>query len=644
MSAVVAVVGEGLLADLVCEKLLDQYEVDCQADFSTGLSEAVELVLVLSDEWPTSVYLKAEKELERSGIPWLCGFVSYGEGVVGPLVRPGKPGCSQCADHRRHDSAEILEQLMSQLLMPEAKTYNVRPSRTAIWQVAHQLVAEVNRVLQGSRAYSEEHVYLINLNTLKSSLHFFLSNPLCLVCGRLPDDSQTKAEISLKSNPKISADGYRCRPIDELKEVLVKDYLDLRTGLFNEKWHHLASLFTNVSMNLPWSMGNEITGGRAHSYKESELTAILEGLERCCGLAPRGKRTVIHDSYRNLAEQALDLVKVGGYSKEQYALPDFPFEPFHPDQAINWVWGYSFLQERSILVPEQLAYYSLDNERGFVQETSNGCALGGSLEEAILYGILEVVERDSFLMTWYAKLPVPRLDLFSAKDLELRLMVARFQAVAGYDVHLFNTTMENGIPSIWAIAKNRKPKGVNLICAAGAHLDPVRAVKSAMHELANTMLILNENFEESQEECRQMYRDSSLVQQMGDHSMLYSSPQAEERLQFLLDGHEPLLSFDEAFKQKIKHTDLTDDLKDILQAFHSLNLDVIVVDQTSSETLRNGLYCVKVLIPGMLPMTFGHNLTRLTGLERILRVPVELGYAKHPLTLEELNPHPHPFP
>jgi ribosomal protein S12 methylthiotransferase accessory factor len=38
--------------------------------------------------------------------------------------------------------------------------------------------------------------------------------------------------------------------------------------------------------------------------------------------------------------------------------------------------------------------------------------------------------------------------------------------------------MEHEIPSVWAVAKNRNSKGVNLICAAGANPDPVRAVKS----------------------------------------------------------------------------------------------------------------------------------------------------------------------
>ncbi|MNV99996.1 YcaO-like family protein [compost metagenome] len=94
----------------------------------------------------------------------------------------------------------------------------------------------------------------------------------------------------------------------------------------------------------------------------------------------------------------------------------------------------------------------------------------------------------------------------------------------------------------------------------------------------------------------------------------------------------------------MRHLDLTDDLKDLIQIFNRLNLDIIVVDQSNSETLRNGLHCVKVLIPGMLPMTFGHQLTRITGLDRVLKVPLELGYTNRLLTLDELNPYPHPFP
>lgn len=631
MNAIISVVGEGLLADFVCRELLDRYQVVRQTDFTSDIPKTAKLVVVLHDEWPSSGYFEAEEALQQVGIPWLRGFISMDEGIVGPLVRPGTPGCSQCADNRRFTASPGDIQL-------------VRTSPSGLWHAAYLLIAETQRVLRGSRAHTEEHMYIVNLKTLNSSLHFILPDPLCQVCGRLPDDSSAAANISLKPRPKISADSYRCRPIDDLKQQLAKDYMDSRTGIFNAKMFDLVSPFAGVGVNLPsFLMGDEVTGGRSFSYAESELTAILEGLERHCGITPRGKRTVIYDSFNRVADHALAPHKVGLYSKEQYAQPDFTFEPFDPDLPIDWIWGYSLVRECPILVPESLAYYSSGFGAGFVQEGSNGCALGGSLEEAILYGILEVAERDSFLMTWYAQLPIPRLDPYSANDQELRLMVERLRAVAGYDVHLFNMTMENGIPSIWALAKSVSPGKMNLICAAGAHLDPVRAAKSAIHELAGRLIFLQEKFETDLEHFKQMLDDPFLVLQMEDHAMLYGLPQAEERLQFLLDGQRPLRTFDEEFKPKASHADLTDDLKDTIEVFRRLNLDVIAVDQSSLETLRNGLHCVKVLIPGMLPMTFGHHLQRLTGLKRALRVPVKLGYAKEPLTAGQLNPHPHPF-
>jgi ribosomal protein S12 methylthiotransferase accessory factor len=646
VSAVVLVVGNGLLADFVCGELSAECQVVRQTDWTAEVPDTVNLALVLHDAWDPSIHYKVEEVFQQADIPWLRGFISFGEGVVGPLVRPGMPGCSQCADMRRlmagHDRKEMSE-LQERLAVHGGIPRDAWASRTGLRQVAHMLVAEAQRVLEGSQAHSEGRVLLINLKTLKSSRHFFLPDPLCPICGRLPDDSPTAAQISLQPSPKVNPDSYRCRPMEELKEVLVKDYLDLRTGFLNGKIYDLQSPFSAVGVNLPLFNEDEATGGRSHSYAESELTAILEGLERYCGTEPLGKRTVIHDSFRNLGDQSLNPVEVGVHAKEQYAEPDFSFKPFDPDRPINWVWGYSFLQERPILVPESLAYYGICKDR-FVYDTSNGCALGGSLVEAIVYGILEVVERDSFLMTWYARLPVPGLDPYSADDQELRLMVDRLRAVMGYDLYLFNTTMENGIPSVWTLAKNRNQKGVNLICSAGAHLDPVRAAKGAIHELAGTMLTVEAKLEANREKYERMYHDPFQVQEMEDHSMVYCLPQAEKRLDFLLDSNRPLQTFDEAFKPRVRHEDLTDDLKDLLQVFRRLHLDVIVVDQTTPELKRNGLHCVRVFIPGMLPMTFGYQMTRLEGLERVLRVPVDLGYAAQPLRLKQLNPHPHPFP
>ncbi|WP_409340376.1 TOMM precursor leader peptide-binding protein [Paenibacillus sp. MBLB4367] len=647
MNTVVAIIGEGELANLVCREMSALSRIVRLNDFKAGVPEAADFALVLHDAWHTSVHREAEELLRAAGIPWLRGFVAFGEGVVGPLVRPGLSGCTQCADTRHLLAGRDRKEMwMLQQRLADAGEIprNAWASLTGLLQMTVLLVSESQKVLQGYRSRLEERMFYLDMKTLKCTSHFFLPDPVCPVCGQLFDDTPAAARISLQPSPKISEKSYRCRSLDDLKEFLIKDYLDYKTGFLNGKMVDFVSPFADVSVNLPMFDHDEATAGRTHSYAESELTAIMEGLERYCGMAPRGKRTMIIDSYRNLADHALNPVTVGLYAKEQYEQPNFPFKPFHPDDPTDWVWGYSFMRQSPILVPQQLAYYSSSCGQGFIYETSNGCALGGSLEEAIFYGIMEVVERDSFLLTWYAQLPLPRLDPSSAGDLELQLMINRLQTVAGFEVHLYNATMENGIPSVWALAKNARPKGVNLICAAGAHPDPVRAAKSAVHELSGMMLTLNEKFDANRERYEQMFHDPSLVRGMEDHSMLYSLPQAEERLHFLLERNRPIRTFHEEFNRIPNHPDLTDDLKDVLYAFRQLNLDVIVVDQTTPELKRNDLFCVKVLIPGMLPMTFGHHLTRVMGLERVLKVPALLGYAKQPLLPEQLNPHPHPFP
>lgn len=648
MNSLVLIAGEGVLADCVSHELSAHYPIIRKPNLGEDIPNDTDLVLLLDDNWKPAVHKKAEEVLRKNGTPWLRGFVSFGEGIVGPLVRPGESGCSQCADMRllmgSRDRVEMVE-VQQRLDLDRGMESDPWASRTGLLQMAYLISVQVQHVLRGDQVYSEGKVYSVDLKTLKGSWHSILPNPLCPVCGQLPDDAKDLAQVSLQSSPKISSSSFRVRRLDEIKESIVNDYLDNRTGVLNSKMYDLVTPFADASVNLPMMEGDEATGGRSHSYEESVLTAILEGVERYCGIKPRGKRTVVHDRYRNLENQALHPLRVGVHAKEQYTKPGFPFKSFDPDRSINWVWGYSLLEERPILVPERLAYYSVGHgTEGFVYETSNGCALGGSLEEAIFYGMMEVLERDSFLMTWYAKLNLPRLDPFTADDRELELMVERMRAVAGYDLYLYDATMEHGIPSIFAIAKNRKEKGLNLICAAGAHLDPVRAVKGAIQELAGMMLNLDKNFEANKAEYEKMLYDSSLVTQMDHHGMLYGLPQAEERLSFLLDNNSPMRTFNEAFNWKSNHTDLTGDLQDILQVFRRLNLEVIVVDQSSPETLRNGLYCVKVLIPGMLPMTFGHHLTRLTGLERVLRVPMELNFTTEPLTIEQLNPYPHPFP
>ncbi|MBD7966374.1 TOMM precursor leader peptide-binding protein [Fictibacillus norfolkensis] len=646
MTQTIILIGNGSLANEVYHQLYETCHISRFKTVEDAEINNEKLALVLHDSWNPAQHIKAEELFRNSNIPWLRGFVFFGEAQLGPFVNPDQPGCSQCADLRffmtGQDRRKHFHMKDDQLLKQELPR-DVWVTNLAINQTAALICDEVRRFMHDEIPRTQEHVYLINLQTFKLTKHFFLPDPYCETCGDIPLDTDDHAKISLQSSPKISRDVYRCRSIDELQNVLSRNYLDNRTGLLNFKRYDLISPFADTVVNLPLLSGNELNAGRTHSYLHSEQAGILEGLERYCGYAPRGKRTIVYEPYNKVKNVALNPLSIGTHAQKQYSQHPFPFQPFDPDRPIHWVWGYSLSENRPALVPETFAYYSMGGGEGFVYETSNGCAVGGSLEEAILYGIFEIVERDAFLMTWYGELPIPRLDMKSIDDWELQLMVQRILHVTGFEIQLFNATTENGIPSIWAMAKNTKNDGLNLLCAAGAHLDPLKAAKGAIQELSGMLLNMEESFLKDRKKYEKMYKDSSLVRHMEDHSMVYGLKEAEKRLYFLLDKRK-VRDFEEEFKPVRQTDDLLEDLNSVLKIFKKLNREVIVVDQTGPELKRNGLHCVKVIIPGMLPMTFGHHLTRLEGLDRVLTVPMKLGYVKQPLTPEELNPHPHPFP
>ncbi|WP_276357943.1 TOMM precursor leader peptide-binding protein [Cohnella caldifontis] len=644
----IAIVGEGRLADLVAESLSAERPVLRLGDaIRSDVPESVVFVVAVHDEYRPSAYQAINMALREAGIPWLSATVIADEGIVGPYVRPGEPGCPHCALKRRTtSSADDAKQLEMRMTLWK-KGVVKRDPKVPPWGLRHMrdlIVAEARSALGRETPRTDGRIYLVDLCTLEGSRHVFLPDPFCPVCGRLPDDTPESARIDLKPRPKTDPRTFRVKSLTETDfSRLQEDYLDDRTGVMKEARLQLAHPFSDVLVLLPSAFGDEWTAGRSHAYPLSLASALLEGLERNCGTTPRGKKTVVRDSYRNLADMALNPTDVGLYSPEQYADEDFPFEPFDQDAPLTWVWGYSFMRESPILVPEGLVYYHAAFGGSLANEGSNGCALGGSLEEAVFHGVMEAVERDSFLMAWYARLPLPRLDPFSAGDRELGLMAERLIAVAGYELNLFNATTENGIPSIWALAKNKRRTGANLICAAGASLDPVRAAKSAVYELAGFTRFLSEQAEARREEILEMLGDSNRVEEMPHHALVYALPEAEERLRFLRNPERPVRNFADEFAERAPSPDLTEDLRGVLNRFRRLGLEVIVVDQTSAELSRNGLHCVKVLIPGLLPMTFGHRMRRVHGLDRLLKVPMALGYTDRPLTENELNPYPHPF-
>lgn len=654
----VGLLGHGLLYEAI-EKVLGKRSVAvAERAVATVTPDpgraGLAMVVVASDAWDTSGHAVA-RALAAGRVPWLPVHTELSDVVIGPREEPGRPGCVDCAGERRrrvHPDSPALAKLRQR----HGERLATRPSSWVTGLAAHvvaTLVVEEVDGAAGSPPRTRAAMLKLGLERLTISRHPFLPDPSCPVCGTLPDDSPQQASPTLAPRRAHRPGSFRAQPIATELDRLTRTYVDREAGLVGslelDSVGGVATAFAPVGLRV----GHGETGfGRSASFHASRLTALLEALERY-GSTPGGRRTTVAASYRELGQSALDPRTLGLYPPQRYALPGFGFRPFTPDRVYRWVWGWSFGRGEPLLVPERCAYYRVPpraDDPGFVYEISNGCALGSCLEEAILYGILEVAERDAFLLTWYARLPVPRIELTTARDRTVPLLAAAIRAETGYHVHAFDTTVEQGIPCVWALATNPtlgddRPA---LACAAGAHPDPEQAVAGALAELGPALTGLVERYamDGQAERARAMAAHPSLVRQIADHALLYADPGAAARLEFLT-GSPRVRPFDRvgrADRGGFASEDLHDNLQEAVKRFVDSGLEVVVVDQTTPEHRAGGLHCVKVLIPGTLSMTFGHHHRRVDGLRRLYHVPPVLGHRDQPLRPEDVNPYPHPFP
>jgi ribosomal protein S12 methylthiotransferase accessory factor len=689
-----ALVGTGLLADAVAGALAGHGRAERVGDADlASLDASYTLLVTATDEWDTSGYPGLRQACATAGLPWLPVRAELGSVVVGPLERPGVPGCVDCL-HTRRGRARLDPGGGDAVWQRHAPVLAKTPSSWLIGLGCHTaaaLVAGTAAALAadaGRPGLLDHAAVFVDLEGLTATRHRFLPEPLCGACGRLPDDTPELAKITLASRPKPAPGTYRVRAagvprgshpigseasdqmgpdpersegstgelVEEL-DSLVGTYVDDETGMIRSMQATTAGGLAVAVAPMPLRVANWVENGygRTRSYRTSRLVALLEALERWGGMQPGGRRTVIQASYAELTAPALDPRTLGVHPAESYQLPGFSYRPFTEDEVSRWVWGYSFARRAPILVPETVAYYSSvffgggEQDRPFAYETSNGCALGSCLEEAILHGILEVAERDAFLLTWYTRMPVPRIDLRTARDRAVPLQAAAITAETGYDVSVYDTTVEQGIPCVWAMATHPgdDPGQARAACAGGAHPDAETAVLEALSELGPVITDVIRRFPDRAGTARRMAADPTLVTTMLDHSLLYSAGEAFARLDFLTTtpGVRSLADMRTRTRGTFGTTgDLRDDLAEALRRYLDTGLDVIVIDQTTPEHRVGGFTCVKVIIPGMVPMTFGHRNRRLDGLPRLYEIPHRLGYRPRPLTPDELVPHPHPFP
>lgn len=651
----IAVCGSGLIADAAVAALKDFATIErltepMLAEPMLADPGAWDGLVVASDCRELGAYRAADQACQARRVPWLPVHAELSLAVIGPLTRPGRPGCPECFGLRRRNNRAANE--------AEPQTAGVL-DRAAADLIGMLVAAEFSAGFYGSDG-GPCGALLVRLDDLSIERHGFLPEPMCPVCGGLPDDTPQDARITLLPRPKRAATRYRLwSPAEHSEEILrtcVGSRAGLIRGIVRSDECGLAVAEASVTLRVP---GARVPGGgRSLDYRTSDAVAVLEALERYGGSNPAGKRTVVRAAMADLGEPALDPRRLGMHENEVYERIPHLYRPFTEDSECNWVWGYSLTAEEPILVPESCAYFWTLNhpDRAFLADTTNGCALGSCLEEAIVYGILEVAERDAFMLTWHSRIPARAIDLDAtaldaAADRDPAIIAAAITHATGYRVSLFDITTEVGIPCVWAMATHpRLSDGglapgageLALFCAAGSHLSPERAALSALVELGPQLADAIRRFPARSADATAYLTCPDKVRTIFDHAVAFGDSRAYQRLGFLTeppDRPRPLA----AVGPWPANADLRDDLLEMVDRFRRENMEVIVVNQTAPEHRALGLHCVRVLIPGTLPLTYGHWRRRLRNLPRLLTLPQRLGHAQAPLAPADINQLPHPF-
>jgi ribosomal protein S12 methylthiotransferase accessory factor len=115
----------------------------------------------------------------------------------------------------------------------------------------------------------------------------------------------------------------------------------------------------------------------------------------------------------------------------------------------------------------------------------NGPAAGNSVEEALLQGLCEVVERHVSSIISHEKRLTPTISLESIKDPAGKELIQKFQQ-NGIKLYLKDFSLDTGIPTVGALAYDPStfPYSSEIIFTAGTTTSPEKSVIRALTEIA----------------------------------------------------------------------------------------------------------------------------------------------------------------
>ncbi len=609
------------------------------------------LSVIVCDDYLDGELVSINRERVARRTPWMLVRPKGACPMYGPVFHSVKNGpCLACLTHRMRNNQEIHTFLRNRLGEDAAFSplmrvpvlidcvYGLIASEIAKWLVGRQL------------SMLRDHVCTFDINRGRSDFHRVQRRVQCRICGApdLVDPGRKAVPVKLGSCKKNLQNTTGARSVSTMETLNryrhlispisgVVSWVESKTPE-TDPWLHVHWAGANLALRIK-SLGSlrrslrQKSAGKGTSPEQSEAGALCEAIERYSG-AFHGEEIWITGRFTDpsLAEdqRAIHPNDVQLFSDlqmenaSQINSRGHPYNTVPPrfdiDQPVLWSPVWSLSQRRHRYLPTGLLYSMTPEQRGSLElwSDSNGCASGNTLEEAVLQGFYELVERDAFAIWWYNRLRCPGVDLDSFGD-EYLSRAADYYARYNRQIWVLDLTSDLGIPCFVALSRRIDREPEDIIYGAGAHIDPAIAAVRAVCELNQCLTWVPHPGQESDRYiiddpmCLWWWKNARVA----DHDYLV---QSETR---------PLRTCRDY--NVIEREDMKDDLLWCQSLIEEKGMELLVLDQTRPDI---GMPVVRVIVPGLR-----HFWERFAP-GRLYDVPVNLGLLKERTSEENLNPLP----
>jgi bacteriocin biosynthesis cyclodehydratase domain-containing protein len=626
-----------------CRVRIESIDVQGAAELGAALSKlgvrvvdrSPDLTVTLANDYLERKLAELNQRRVSDGTPWLLVQPSGAFPLVGPVFRPGLGACWTCLFDRMIRNREV----KGFLDRGAARLVAVSPlARNTLGQGAVQFAAlEVAKAIaSGFRTELNDHIISHDLLGSTVAKHYVATRPQCPTCGskKLRDPRRAPAPIEIGTGAKLimTSGGYRTvssratvarfrkhvSPLTGVVTRLERIEADLPMNTNYHAAHNFSAPAQNVDQLRAGLSGGSF--GKGSTAEQAEASALMEAIERYSGIF-QGDEIKVTRRFTDFAPgDAIPpndiLLFSDAQSQHDAASTDESGESqapvgFDPSARIEWSPVWSLRDGRFKYIPTTLLYFFYSGPAAF-RADSNGCAAGNTIEEAIVQGFLELLERDAYAIWWYNRSQRAEVDLSQFDDSYVRDLHAQL-ADAGRKLWVLDVTSDLGVPTYVAILHWMQNGQENIEFGSGAHFDKRIALLRTLTELNQFLAI------------------GLMGGGSGEKPSLDGvTPLRLQDYPFLTPSNHPI-TVPGSYSPPVALDNTRDQVLACVDIARRAGLDFLVLDQTRPDV---EVPIVRVIVPGLR-----HFYQRFAP-GRLYDVPVKLGLRDGPLPESELTPFP----